>query len=804
MIGDTKEEAVAKSGEVMEKRVTTTVIRRRAKKKEPGAEAEGEVPASTPSEAPLQPAVHEEAAPSAAVAAKAETPQAERTAPKEGPVQTTAPQELSKMIAAQPGVKLASTVSEAERRIGVVGRIDLNAQAVQPQVKEKEDWKEKLKRGQRRKKSREEMDMEAIQRAGGLKHYAEVVEGDAPEAAPTPAMGDRVFQPRQVRKRKGAKRDFKKTQITERKAIKKVIRMEEGISVSALSQALGLKAGEIINKLMSLGSAVTSINDIIDVDTAQLIAEEGGFTVERAGFREEDVLAEPEAHASAENLSPRAPVVTVMGHVDHGKTSILDAIRKTNVTDGEAGGITQHIGAYEVELPKGRITFIDTPGHEAFTTMRARGAEVTDIVILVVAADDGIMPQTIEAIDHAKAAGVPIIVAINKIDKNGAQPDRVKQSMTEYGLVPEEWGGEVICVPTSAKTKQGIDRLLEMVLLQAEMSDLKADPTVRPKGSVIEARLDKGRGPVATVLVQEGTLKVGSYVVCGTYDGKVRAMFDFEGRPVDEAPPSKPVGILGLSGVPTAGDDLIGVVDEKGARLVAEQRRLREREKSMSGPSHVSLEDLSAQLAVSETLELNVILKGDVHGSIEAVSDALTKLSTEKVKLNVLHSAVGGIIESDIMLASASNAIVLGFNVQPDGKAKAAAENEKIEIRTYRIIYEMLTDVRKAMEGLLAPDENEVSLGQAEVRDIFKISKVGTIAGCYVVSGKIQRNARARILRDQVVVFDGKISSLKRFKDDAREVAEGFECGIGIENFNDIKSGDIIDAYIIEKKAAKL
>jgi len=802
MVEEVKNEVKEEKKEVVEKRVTRTVIRRRAKKVSP----------------PPPTATLPESAPQGDIAGAEEMQQqegvstaVEGAAPEPGAeVPAVAGEEVSGISVAgetegteeaEGGVKLVAPKSDEERKIGVVGHIDLST-APPGAVREKEDWRERLKTAPRRKKSRAELEMEAIQRAGGLRQYAGAIAEPSPGGEPS--LGDRVFQPTHTGKRRRVvRRDFKKTSLTERKAIKKIIRIEDGISVSALSQALGIKANEIIKKLMSL-EIMATINQQVNVETASLVAEEAGFIVEHTAFNEEKVLAEPEAHASAENLVHRAPVVTVMGHVDHGKTSILDFIRKSKVAAGEAGGITQHIGAYEVDLPNGKITFLDTPGHEAFTTMRARGAQATDIVILVVAADDGIMPQTVEAIDHSKAAGVPIIIAINKIDKQGAQPDRIKQSLTEHELVPEDWGGDVICVPTSAITGEGIEQLLEMVLLQTEMLDLKADSTIRPKGIVIEARLDKGRGPIATVLIQEGTLRVGSYLVCGAYDGRVRAMFDYVGRPVEEAGLSKPVEVLGLSGAPTAGDEMIGVTDENAARMVSEQRRQRDRERSLGGNVHVSLEDLAQRLLEGDLKELGVIVKGDVQGSVEAVSDALVKLSTDKVKLKVLHSGVGGIIESDIMLASASNAIVLGFNVQPDNKARAAAGTEQVDVRSYRVIYEMIDEVRKAMEGLLAPLEKEVSLGSAEVRDVFKITKIGTIAGCHVSNGKILRNAQVRLLRDQVVVCDGKISSLKRFKEDAREVAEGYECGIGIENFNDIKVGDIIEAYIIEKTAAKL
>ncbi|PJA22017.1 MAG: translation initiation factor IF-2, partial [Deltaproteobacteria bacterium CG_4_10_14_0_2_um_filter_43_8] len=664
--------------------------------------------------------------------------------------------------------------------------------------------KELIPRANKRRRSKEEIEMDSIQRAGGLRRYADIVRVDEPETPAAKAVPDRVFQPGMAaNRRRNKKKEGKKTVVTQPKAIKKVIRIEDGITVSGLSQATGIKTGELIKKLMDLGVMITA-NQRVETETAMLIAGEYGYTVENVGFNEEDILGAPEAHAASQHLTPRPPVATVMGHVDHGKTSLLDAIRKTNITAKEAGGITQHIGAYQVKHNEHLITFIDTPGHAAFTQMRARGAQVTDIVILVVAADDGVMPQTIEAIDHAKAANVPIIVAINKMDKPDANPKRVMQELTEHSLVPEEWGGDVICVPTSAHTGEGLDKILEMILLQAEVAELKADTGFRAKGFTIEAKLDKGRGPVATVLVQEGTLKTGDFIVSGTFSGKVRVMRDENGKLLKSAGPSTPVEIQGLNGVPDAGDEVFVVESEQKAKLVAETRADKKRKEGLFAGSASTLEDLQRRITMGEAEELAIVIKADVHGSIEAVADSLGKLSTEKVKLRILHKGVGGITESDVMLASASRALVVGFNVQADAKAREAAQKNGVTIKVYRIIYEMIDEVRLAMEGLLEPDRTEKSIGMAEVRQVFQVSKIGQIAGCYVVSGKIQRNAKGRVLRDQTIVYEGNISSLKRFKDDAKEVKENFECGIGIENFNDIKEGDMIEAFIIEETRAKL
>ncbi|MFH1654492.1 MAG: translation initiation factor IF-2 [Pseudomonadota bacterium] len=694
------------------------------------------------------------------------------------------------------------------KRIGVVGHIDLVAPEVKGEWKQDEKAQLPVRKVAKKKKSKAELDYEAIQRAGGLKSYAEVVKDEvvgAPsdETLTVEPAKDRVFRPTVSKRRKTTRREFKQPQITQRKESKRVIRIESKISVGELSQQLGIKAGEIINRLMAL-EIMATINQTMDADVAEMIAQEYGFRVEKTGIKEEDVFAISHEDKKEENLISRPPVVTVMGHVDHGKTSILDVIRKTKVAEGEAGGITQHIGAYEVKIKKGSISFVDTPGHEAFTKMRARGAKVTDIVVLVVAADDGVMPQTVEAIDHAKAAGVPIIVAVNKIDKANAQPDRVKQQLSEHGLVSEEWGGETIFVFTSAVKNEGIDKLLEMIILQAEILELKADPTVRPRGIVLEAKLDKGRGPVATVLVKEGTLKKGDYLVCGDHSGRIRSLGDAHGKSLVNATPSMPVEILGLSGVPSAGDEFIAVEDEKDARTISHQRQDKKRTDELAGLSASSLEQLQQMILDGEIKTLNLVVKADVRGTSEAVVASVEKISTDKAKVKVIHTGVGGISENDVMLAAASQAVVVGFNVSADGKAREAAQRNHTEIRTYKVIYEMIDDIRKALTGLLEPTRTEVVLGRAQVRDVFRISKVGAIAGCMITSGKVIRNARVRLLRDQAIVFDGVISSLKRFKDDAKEVLEGYECGIGIQGYNDIKVSDEIEAYIIEEKKGVL
>ena len=581
--------------------------------------------------------------------------------------------------------------------------------------------------------------------------------------------------------------------------IEKAFMTAETITVRDLSERIGKPAGEIIKKLMMLG-IIATINNELDFDTAQLVCSEFGVELEmKLAETAEDALKNEDVEDSEEDLLPRPPVVTIMGHVDHGKTSLLDYIRKTRVTAGEAGGITQHIGAYTVEIRGQKITFLDTPGHEAFTAMRARGAQATDIAILVVAADDGVMPQTIEAINHAKAAGVQTIVAINKMDKVGADPERIKQQLTEYGLVTEEWGGDTIMVPVSAVTGQGVDQLLEMILLVAEVQDYRANPDRKARGIIIEARLDKGRGPVATVLVKTGTLRVGDTIVAGTAYGRVRAMVNDRGERVKEALPSDPVEVIGFNDVPEAGDIITAVDDDSLSRRVAEERKDKLRAALIKNQQKASLDDLFSQISAGQIKDLNLIIKADVQGSVEAVKQSLEKLSNDEVRVRCIHGGVGAITETDIMLASASNAIIIGFNVRPDNNVREIAEREKIDIRLYRVIYNAIEDVEKAMKGMLAPKFREVVLGSAQVRQVFKVTGAGTVAGCYVTDGKVVRNAQARLLRDSVVIHEGKVDSLKRFKDDAKEVAAGYECGMGFESYNDIKEGDVIECFQMEE-----
>lgn len=654
-----------------------------------------------------------------------------------------------------------------------------------PKDKKKKVW---------RKKGADEGEARFAKKKGGFRKR-EIVEGAALYSG-------------KMRGRKGRKGKMKamppgqKTQITTAKAIKRRVKVDETIVLSELAKRMGIKANEMIVKLMGMGVMAT-VNQTIDYDTAVLVAGEFDYEVEKASFEEEVILKKTEGD-DPEKMTPRPPVVTIMGHVDHGKTSLLDVIRKTRVTEGEAGGITQHIGAYHVETEKGVIAFLDTPGHEAFSAMRSRGAKVTDIVVLVVAADDGVMPQTVEAINHSKASGVPIIVAVNKMDKPGADPDRVQRELSEHGLMSEAWGGDSIFVMVSAKAGTGIDELLEMILLQAEILELKANPDKLASGHVVEAKLDSGRGPVATVLVQEGTLRAGDSIVCGMHYGKIRVLQDDLGRAVESAGPSMPVEIVGLSGVPMAGDELVALADEKDARQVSQHRTQKQRSKELAKTNRLSLEGLFEKMQKGEVKDLNLIIKADVDGSIEALRDSLVKLSNEEVSINVVHAATGTITESDISLAAVSNAIIIGFNVRPNAKVQELATEENVDMRFHNVIYNVIKEVKDSIVGMMESIYEERVLGRAEVRQTFHVPKIGTIAGCYVTDGKIQRSQLLRLVRDGIITYEGKNSSLRRFKDDVKEVQSGYECGIGIENFNDIKVGDVIECYYMEEIRPKM
>ena len=615
-----------------------------------------------------------------------------------------------------------------------------------------------------------------------------------------------LYQGRSLKRksRKGGKEARKKvqqTQITVPKAIKRRLRIQESVTVSELAKAMGIKAAELIKRLLILG-VPSNINQSLDFETATLVADEFGYELELDSFDEASLIPEPEDRP--EDLVPRPPVVTIMGHVDHGKTSLLDYIRKSNIIGGESGGITQHIGAYFVKTDGGDIVFLDTPGHEAFTAMRARGAEVTDLIVLVVAADDGVMPQTKEAVNHARAADIPIVVAVNKIDKPDADPERVKRELAELNLTPEEWGGDTIFGHISAKTGEGVDELLSLILLQAEVLELKGNPNKPARGTIIEARLDKSKGPLATVLIKNGTLRKGDYFVCGEHHGRVRAMNSSRGTRMKSAGPSMPVEIYGISGVPMAGDIFVAVPDEKTAKQVSENRRAKSRKQEVARKGMVSLDDLFERIKEGGVKELNIVLKTDVQGSLEALSESLVKQSTSEVKLNIIHSGTGAIAESDVMLAVASGAIIIGFNVRANPRATEIAEKENVDIRYYDVIYNVIKDIRLAMAGLLEPVYEERIIGRADIKEIFHVPKVGSVAGCLVSEGHVQRNAKIRLLRDNVVVFDGKIASLRRFKEDAKEVQSGYECGIGLENFQDIKPGDVFEVYEVEEVEAEL
>lgn len=784
--------------EVVEKRIKPTVIRRRARavvstepapEALPSVEGEHEEVAVQPEETPrdLEKAGEEIAAEAREEAAvpdreaeiPPEVPEAPEAAPETGILDVTV-KEIPPSIEEPPAPAKAKAVEEEE----------------EDRKRKRGKGKEKEEIGKRRPRMamrREDLKKKRVV----LEAFKEEEEGEKP-----PVLRETAFRPvRRPMKKKVVARPTKKTEITVPKAIKRVIRIEDVVVVGEMAKRMGIKANEIIKKLMSMG-IMAAINQPLDADTASLIASEFDYEVNNVAYDVDTVLKRKEDRP--EDLAPRPPVVTIMGHVDHGKTLLLDAIRQSNIVEAEAGAITQHIGAYDVELDDGHVVFIDTPGHEAFTALRARGAKVTDIVILVVAADDGVMPQTVEAIDHAKAANVPIIVAINKIDKSNANPDRVRQGLAEVGLAPEEWGGTALFVEISAKKKTRIKELLELILLQAELLELKANFKKPAQGIVIESKLDSGHGPVATVLLQEGTLKNGDFFVAGTHYGRVRAMVNDKGRKIPAAGPSSPVEVIGASGVPVAGEPFVVVNNERIAKEVVATRRNQQREKKLSQLSTVSLEDLYDRMQKGEVKELNVIIKADVQGSIEAVRESLMKLSTDAVKVNIIHGGVGAITESNINLASASDAIIVGFNVRPGMKAMTLADQEGVDIRTYSVIYDAIDDVKKAMEGLLEPVYTEKVIGQAEVVELFNVPKFGVVAGSHVTNGKIVRGVNARVLRDNVVIYDSTIGSLKHYKENVKECQEGLDCGIKIENFNDIKLGDIIETYIREETAPSL
>jgi len=796
---------------VEETRIRPNIIRRRRKKveaEEPAAAEEQQVEAASVADLPEETA--EKAGEETVSVKEAEKPAEENKAAKEARVE-----EIKE--AKEPAVKEIVKPKKTRKKEPAAKIIKLPVKPPEKPTKKKEAAPQKAKveafpaakeaaapvppvdgearaaetkkRKHKKKYEEPEADRKFLKKKISFRKK-EVIEGEDLYAE--------GYRPRKQRKLAKNKKTAagQKTQITVARAIKRRIKIDDAIMLSDLAKRMGIKANEIIKTMMQMGSMAT-VNQTIDYDTAALIASEFNYEVERASFEEETILKQETD--DPDKLAPRPPVVTIMGHVDHGKTSLLDAIRKTHISEMEAGGITQHIGAYLVSTDKGQIAFLDTPGHEAFTAMRARGAQITDIVVLVVAADDGVMPQTIEAINHARAAKVPIIVAINKIDKANAEPEKVQRELAEKGLSPESWGGDTIFVNVSARQAQGIDDLLEMILLQAEVLELKANPDKLAAGHVVEAKIDSGRGAVATILVKEGTLRAGDAVVCGMHYGRIRAMQDDLGNLIESAGPSIPVEIVGLSGVPMAGDEFLALKDEKNAKQISEHRQQKQRSVELAHSGRLSLDKLFERLQEGEIKDLNLIVKADVQGSIEALNDSLTKLSNDEVKVKIVHSAIGTIAESDISLATVSNAIIIGFNVRPSPKVQSMASDENVDMRFYDVIYDVINDVKNAMVGMMASKFEEHILGTAEVREIFQIPKVGNIAGCYVTDGKIERGQNLRLLRDGVVIFQGKNSSLRRFKDDAKEVQAGYECGIGIENFNDIKVGDTIDCYYLEE-----
>ena len=807
---------------IVEKRVRRGVIRRRRKvvkteappelvevESKPETVAPAEIPAEmqleegTPTGVPVEeelPTVVDEKPtpePEEKIAEEAEPEKEVEKKVEEKAKKIKKPRRRLKKEAAAKIIKLPERVPEAvpeEESKPEEKTEPLKAEPTTPSVTPESEPETKTAKAKKKKGRRARLDEEE-ERPSRRKlpsRRKEVITGD--ELYERRISPGRPMKGRKVAK--GVAKDLKKTEITVPKAVKRRLRLDEAVTVGNLAKRMGVKATEVIRKLMELGLMAT-LNQAIDFDTAALVAAEFSYETEKTAFEEREIIqAAPDRE---EDLKLRPPVVTIMGHVDHGKTSLLDAIRETKVTEREAGGITQHIGAYNVNLDAGQVVFLDTPGHEAFTAMRARGARVTDLVVLVVAADDGVMQQTVEAINHAQAAGIPILVAINKIDKENANPDKVKRELAERGLSPEEWGGETTMVEVSAKKQIGLDELLELILLQAELMELKANPTKKARGRVIEARLDIGKGPLATVLVQEGTLRAGDPFVCGTFHGRVRAMLDDLGRKVEQALPSTPVEVHGISGVPQAGDEFVVVDDERQARQVAAHRQLKLREAELSRATKVTLDNLFARIKEGETKELKMVIKADVQGSVEAIIDSLNNLGTEEIKVNVIHSAAGAVTETDIMLASASDAIVIGFSVRAPQKVQELAEAEKVDLRFYDVIYQLVADVKDAMEGMLEPIYKEHFMGSAEVLKTFTISRVGTVAGSMVNEGRVEMGAKIRVLRDNVVINDSKIASLRRYKDEVKEVKAGQDCGIIIEKFSDVKVGDILETYTIEE-----
>ncbi len=804
---------------IVEKRIKPTVIRRRRKTVKVEAVKEPEVPEEGPvSEEPeealeaISEAVEpepeegkEKEAEAAAGEAEEETEEAEapEETPEKKPKAKGKAKKAKKKKSDQPA-KIIKMPEEGPLKAVIEKQKTKKAKAKRPTPAKppREETapvppKEEKGKPTRKKRERKKTGKEEVLPKGHVRHRKfEVFER-------ADLYGGRRVKPRRKDGAAGKEggKSLKQTEITVPKASKRRIKVQEQVTVSELAKVMGIKAALLVKKLISMGVMV-KVTQAIDFETASLVADEFGYELELDKFEIEDVLTEEEENPEA--LKPRPPVVTIMGHVDHGKTSLLDYIRQSNIIAGERGGITQHIGAYYVQRESGDIVFLDTPGHEAFTSMRARGAKITDLIVLVVAADDGAMPQTKEAINHARAANIPIVVAINKIDKANANREKVMRELAELELAPEDWGGDTIFGNISAKTGEGIDELLELIQLQSEILELKANPDKLARGTIIEAKLDKSKGAVATILIKSGSLTQGDHFICGGHFGRVRAMLNSRGKRVKSAGPSVPVEIYGISGVPMAGDEFVAVVDEKRAKQIIDHRMDRIKAKEVSKQGIVSLDDLFEKIKEGEIKELNIVIKADVQGSLEALSDSLLKLSTPEVKLKIIHSSTGAITETDVMLASASGAIIIGFNVRANPRVVEIAEKEKIDIRYYDVIYDAIQNVRNAMAGLLDPIYQENFIGRVEVKEIFRVPKIGTVAGCYVTEGHVERNANIRLLRDEVVVYNGKLSSLRRFKDDVKEVQSGYECGIGLENYQDIKPGDVLEAYEIEEIAAEL